>query len=185
VNKFKNRLAGFYSIALFTLIYHEGIAHNQEGMTGWITRMEKQGFKNYSNKLEASQLKDISDYFKKFLFQLDQNGNLIEGWLYQVRKSFNGKFLLPESSFGKDIPAIKGINPGVILPDEKSQWGMGKGGFMSGKPTPKDVDVTFSEFITEFIKSENFPKEEQMAYSATTELMAQLYNTITVKQSVS
>ena len=183
VKKFKNRLAGFYSIALFTLVYHKGISFNEEGISGWITRMEKQNFNQYSKKFEGSQLKDINDYFKNFLFQLDQNGNLIEGWLYQIRKSFNGKFLLPETSFGKDIPSIQSINPGVILPDAKSQWGMGKGGFMGGKPTPKDIADTFDEFITEFIKIENFPKENQ-AYSATTELMAQLYNTITVKQAV-
>jgi|UniRef100_UPI004049ADD3 hypothetical protein len=184
VNKFKNRLAGFYSIALFTLVYHKGIQYNQEGMTGWISRMEKQNYSQYSNKLEASQLKDISDYFKKFLFELDVNGNLKEGWLYQIRKSFNGKFLFPETSFGGDLPAIESINPGVILPDEKSQWGMGKGGFLGGKPTPKDVSETFDEFISAFIKVENFPKEDQLAYSALTELMAQLYNTISQKQAV-
>jgi hypothetical protein len=182
--KFKNRLAGFYSIALFTLVYHNGIEFNKEGISGWIARMEKQGFQNYSNKFEANQLKDISDYFKKFLFQLDQNGNLIEGWLYQIRKSFSGKFLFPEYAFGKDMPAIGSINPGVILSDEKSQWGMGKGGLFGGKPTPKPVAESFDDFIKEFINSENFPKEEQMAYSASMELMAQLYNTISLKQAV-
>ena len=180
-DKLKNALAGFYSIGLFTLVFHGGMNPDQEGITGWIERMKQQNFSNYANRFDAAQLKDLNDYFRKFLFQLEKDQKLTEGWLYQVRKSFTGKFLLPENSFGADLPTITSMNPGVLLPDEKSQWGMSKGGMMS-KPAPKKVAESFDDFIKEFIKQDNFPKESQMAYSPSMELMAQLYNTISSLQ---
>ena len=178
--KFKNRLAGLYSVALFTLIYHGGISMDKEGMTGWLVRMEEMKFLNYKDKITQKDRNEINDYCKKFLFSFDKNGKLVEGWLYQLRKSINGKFLLPATSFGQDISSIQKINPANILDDQKSQWGMGKNLF--GRPSPKEAADSFNDFVKEFINPDHAPKNTQYADSPKMELIAQLYNTITVLQ---
>lgn len=180
-NKFKNALAGFYSICLFTLAYHHGMEEKQEGITGWIERMKQQGFDKYENKISNDERIDLNDYMKKFLFEKDSNGSVSKGWLYQIKESFNGYFLLPDSSFPLDLNGIMAVNPGCLLPDEQSKWGLGKGPF-GGKKSPKKVNETFNDFIDEF-------KEEKhhvnlSGKTGKEDLLAHMYNTITAKQAI-
>ena len=85
--RFKNNLTGLYSIALLTLIYHQGI-DNVEGMSGWIARMNKMKYNNYVNTIDEKFKKDLTDYFKAFLFNKDKNtGTILSGWLYQIKNS--------------------------------------------------------------------------------------------------
>jgi len=178
---FKNRFTGFYGIALFTLVNLEGIEKDKEGITGWLNRMSVMEHKQYENTFSDLDKKQINAYFKAFLFNRE-SGQISDGWLYQIRNSFTGKFLLPNSSFDKDFSVIQKINPGVLLDDEKSQWGMGKTLF--GKPSPKNADDSFNDFIDDFIKEENFPKESQNVEGAKMKLIAQLFNTISNKQQI-
>ena len=178
--KFKNALAGFYSLSLFTLAYHHGMEPNQEGITGWISRMKAQSFTMYDNLISNDEKKDINDYMKKFLFEKDENGNISQGWLYQIKQSFVGNFLLPESSFPMDLNGIMAVNPGCLLPDDESKWGMSKGnGFIS--PKPKKVEDTFDDFINEFKEEKNF---ENLDGTGKEKLLAHMYNTIAVKQAI-
>ena len=111
-----------------------------------------------------------------------ESGQISEGWLYQIRNSFAGKFLLPNSSFDKDFSVIQKINPGVLLEDEKSQWGMTTSW---GKPKPKDVEDSFHEFVGELIKPENQKIDDnQNVEGAKMKLMAQLFKTISKKQQI-
>ncbi len=179
---FKNRLTGFYAIALFTLVNLEGSDKDKEGLSGWLNRMKLMKYLEFENTFSDLDKKQINAYFKLFLFNKDST-LINDGWLYQIRNSFTGKFLLPNSSFDKDYTAIKKINPGVLLDDEKSQWGMGKPAF--GKPSPKDVAQSFNDFIDEFIKEENIKiKDSQNIEGAKMKLMAQLFKTISQKQQV-
>ena len=159
------------------------MAKDKEGITGWMRRMSEQKFTMYENQIETADKKEINDYMKKFLFEVDNNGNLIKGWLYQVRDSFNGKFLLPQTSFPTDLQGIKAINPGCLLPDDVSKWGMKKSGsFGFGGPKPKDVADTFDDFIDEFKEEHNFASDEFT--SGKDRLMARIYKTITRLQKV-
>ena len=150
-------------------------------MTGWLNRMSFMKYKEYENTFSDLDKKQINAYFKAFLFNRE-SGQISDGWLYQIRNSFTGKFLLPNSSFDKDFSVIQKINPGVLLDDEKSQWGMGKPYF--GKPSPKTAAESFNDFIDDFIKEENFPKESQNVEGAKMKLIAQLFNTISKKQQI-
>jgi hypothetical protein len=179
---FKNRLTGFYAISLFTLVNLEGIDKDKEGLSGWLNRMKAMRYMEFENTFSDLDKKQINAYFKAFLFNKDSD-LINDGWLYQIRNSFTGKFLLPNSSFDKDYIAIKKINPGILLNDEISQWGMGKS--LIGKPSPKDVGQTFNDFIDEFIKEENIKIEDsQNIEGAKMKLMAQLFKTISRKQQV-
>lgn len=180
--KLKNALAGFYAVSLFTLDFHGGMSPNAEGITGWIERMKLQSFNMYDNLINADAKKDINDYMKKFLFGIDKDGKLQKGWLYQLKDSFTGSLLLPDDSFPNDLSAIKAINPGCLLPDDKSKWGMSKGGMVSG-PKPKKVGESFDDFIEEFKKESNFADGGKYT-EAKDKLLAHIYNTITSLQKV-
>ncbi len=168
--KFKNALPGLYSIALLTLVFHQG-ADNKEGMSGWINRMIKMKYSEYENVIDDQSKKDITDYFKSFLFSKD-GSNVIDGWLYQLKNSFNGHFILPPTAFAKDWPSIVKINAGELLEDDISRWGR-----------KKDAGDCANTFIDQFIGSKVNP--EQIPTGVPKEkLLAQLYNTISILQKV-
>jgi len=169
--QFKNALPGLYSIAYLTLVFHQG-AENKEGMSGWIDRMVKMKYKEYENVIDEQSKKDITDYFKSFLFYKDSSGNVNDGWLYQIKNSFNGHFILPNTAFAREWSSIVKINAGELLEDDISRWGRKKD---AGECANRFVD----EFIAMQIKSEQVPtgvpKEK---------LLAQLFNTITKLQNI-
>ncbi len=168
--KFKNALPGLYSIALLTLVFHQG-ADNKEGMSGWINRMVKMKYSEYENVIDDQSKKDITDYFKSFLFS-KEGSNVKDGWLYQLKNSFNGHFILPPTAFAKDWSSIVKINAGELLEDDISRWGR-----------KKDAGDCANTFIDQFISSQVNP--EQIPTGVPKEkLLAQLYNTISTLQKV-
>jgi hypothetical protein len=155
-----------------TLTYHQG-ADNIEGISGWMARMSKMNHKDYEGQIDELSKRDLTDYFKSFLFSKDKDGYILDGWLYQIKNSFNGKFLLPSSSFARDWKAINNIAPGELIEDQVSKWG-------------KSQDSSANKFVDEFIKqASNLKKDEQFPTGMPKEkLVAQLYNTITELQKV-
>ena len=180
IDKLKNALAGFYSIALMTLVFHKGANENTEGITGWIDRAKKSAeVGDAFDDLDKSSKENINNYFKSFLFSLDANGAVQDGWLYQVKSSFNGHFLLPEMAFGSNLQQIENINSGALLPDAKNQWANKKGPFGLFSKAPSDI------FVERFIEQRNSVEDAQGKKTVAKErLIAQLYNTVTTLQAV-
>jgi hypothetical protein len=174
--QFKNALPGLYSIALLTLVYHNGL-ETKEGMSGWIDRMKRMKYVEYENAIDDQCKNDLTDYFKSFLFN-KKDGKIIPGWLYQIKNSFNGHFLLTPTSFSTDLAKI---NAGDLLEDEKSKWALEKS--LLGITKKLDAGGCSNKFIDNFIKSEVRP-EQYPTGEAKERLIAQLFNTITSLQKV-
>jgi hypothetical protein len=170
---FKNKLPGMYAIALLTLTYHQG-ADYAEGISGWMARMKHMKYLDYDNQIDEQCKRDLTDYFKSFLFH-KKDGYIEDGWLFQVKNSFSGKFMLPASAFARDWKAITNINPGELIEDERSQWGK-----------KKDAAFCSNKFVDEFINQKDNLKEDIQAPTGIPKekLIAQLYNTITKLQDV-
>lgn len=168
----RNNMAGMYSIALLTLTYHQG-AREVEGISGWMARMKHMKFLDYDNQIDEMSKRDLTDYFKTFLFSLNKDEYIQDGWLYQIKNSFNGKFLLPASSFARDFKAIEKINPGMLLDDDSAQWGR-----------KEDAAGCSNLFVQEFIKQATLlDKDQQFPTGVPKEkLIAQLFNTISALQ---
>jgi hypothetical protein len=172
--KFKNNLAGMYAIALLTLTYHEG-AKNPEGISGWMARMKAMKYLDYEGSIDEMSKRDLTNYFKAFLFNLNKDGYVEDGWLYQVKNSFNGKFLFPSTAFAKEWKAINSINPGELIDDDQSRWGK-----------KKDASDCCNIFVKEFIgQKDKINKDKQVPTGMPKEqLIAQLYSTITQLQAI-
>jgi hypothetical protein len=169
----KNKLPGLYAIAMLTLTYHQG-ADNTEGISGWMARMNKMKYFDYDNQIDELSKKDLTNYFKTFLFHKDKNGYVVDGWLYQIKNSFNGNFLLPSSSFAKDWKTITQINPGELLEDDAHKWGK-----------KKDAADCANKFVDVFINQATSIKDEQFPTGSKKEkLIAHLYKTISELQQV-
>jgi hypothetical protein len=170
-NRIKNSLAGFYSIALMTLTFHKAAPPEQEGITGWLNLAKQFGYDDYKD-IDAQSKMNLTKFFKTFLFSLDKDGLVEPGWLYQIRDSFNGKFLLPSTSFAKEWKAIEKINAGELLPDSQSQWGK-----------KKDAKECAQTFAKEFGKQKGGIQDDQGVVPKE-RLIAQLHNTISFLQNL-
>jgi hypothetical protein len=170
-SRLKNAFAGFYSIALMTLTFQKAVSENAEGISGWLQLAKQFGYDGYSD-LDAQSKLNITNYFKTFLFSADKSGQIVNGWLYQLRDSFNGKFLLPEIAYAKQWSAIEKINAGTLLPDVENQWGK-----------DKNADKCAQIFATEFGRQKDSLKEGQ-GKETKEQIIAQLFNTISSLQKI-
>jgi len=169
----KNKLPGMYSIALLTLTYHQG-ADNIEGISGWMARMREMKYKDYEGQIDELSKRDLTDYCKAFLFSKDKAGHIQDGWLYQIKNSFNGKFLLPSTSFVRDWKVITQVNAGELLEDDAHKWGK-----------KKNAAECANKFVDEFINQAGKLSNEQYPTGSKKEqLIAHLYKTITELQNV-
>ena len=96
----------------------------------------------------------------------------MNGWLYQIRDSFNGKFLLPDLAYAKQWSAIEKINAGTLLPDAENQWGK-----------DKNADKCAQQFAKEFGNQKDSVKEGQ-GKETKERIIAQLFNTISSLQKL-
>ena len=167
----KNAFAGFYSIALMTLTFQKAAPENAEGISGWLQLAKQFGYDGY-NELDAQSKLNITNYLKTFLFSMDKSGHVVNGWLYQIRDSFNGKFLLPDLAYAKQWSAIEKINAGTLLPDAENQWGK-----------DKNADTCAQQFAKEFGNQKDSVKEGQ-GKETKERIIAQLFNTISSLQKL-
>lgn len=167
----KNAFAGFYSIALMTLTFQKAAPENAEGISGWLQLAKQFGYDGY-NELDAQSKLNITNYLKTFLFSMDKSGHVVNGWLYQIRDSFNGKFLLPDLAYAKQWSAIEKINAGTLLPDAENQWGK-----------DKNADKCAQQFAKEFGNQKDSVKEGQ-GKETKERIIAQLFNTISSLQKL-
>jgi len=168
----KNKFAGLYSVALMTLTFHKSAQEGAEGITGWIN-LAKRFEKDVFDHLDLQSKLNITNYFKIFLFSLNKSGDIIPGWLYQIKDSCQGKFLLPASSFANQYSQIEKINAGELLPDEESKWGKGK--------NAADCAQIFAK---EFGGKKDSVNQDEQGGEAKEMLIAQLFNTISSLQKL-
>jgi len=167
----KNKFAGLYSVALLTLTFQQGATEGSEGITGWIKLFKQIKEENTFDNLDAQFKINITNYFKSFLFSLNRAGEIIPGWIYQIKDSCNGKLLLPATSFANQYSQIENINAGELLPDEENKWGKGK-----------SADKVRQIFATEFGKQK--VDVDVQGGEAKEILIAKLFNTISSLQKL-
>ncbi|MFZ4589839.1 MAG: tubulin-like doman-containing protein [Ignavibacteria bacterium] len=92
----------------------------------------KCNLKDYS-ALTTESVKYIDEYIKSFSFHYSKEGNIVPGWLFQVKNSVNGDFLFNPKAFSSSVKELSHFNFGELLKDEKFQFEK-DGKFIKGKP---------------------------------------------------
>ena len=64
--------------------------------------------------------------------------------VFQIKNSFNGHFILPNTAFAKDWGSILKINAGELLEDDISRWGRRKD---AGECANKFVDELINDGV--------------------------------------
>lgn len=159
--EFKKCMTGFYSTALFTLISHNGMVPDSDGIHMWLEHIRKANQSFPGNDVTIDFKLDLTTYFRDFLHS---NNPDKKSWLYQLKNSFSGKFLFPEEAFQN----LTELNPGFhLFEDDAGKWAYHRN--ILGSIKPDSQNVAYDKFVREFVRSfdenniRNFGSEELMA----------------------
>lgn len=167
---FMNKLGAMFSLSHVILAKHEA-AFGRQGIKGLLDRFRKQNINDY-NALTNEQAAEIDKYFKLFAYNIDNMGNLIPGWIYQINASAgSGKFMFRPDAF-PDRSGIKNVDPGNIFVDERHKW---------------DKSIIsrsrYDHFIDKIVADDRCqPKEKQKVNTVKERFLAHIYNGITIAQ---
>lgn len=84
--------------------------------------------------LSTENVRDIDEFIKSFSFHYDKDGNIVPGWLFQIKDTVNGNFLFNPKAFSTNIKELKEFHFGKMLTDEKFQFARKGKIFGEGNP---------------------------------------------------
>jgi hypothetical protein len=169
---FMNRIGAFFAFA-HIIINAENGGMGQNGTENLIKKFSEFNTADYVN-IPSREAKDIDEYLKSFAFHYDSRGNVIPGWLFQVRQSVSGPFLFQTDAFSANQKQLMDFHFGKLFTDEAHQFARkGKLGFGSGNP--------YEEFCQVILKEPGVrPSAEKQKVERPNEMfLAHTYNTLT------
>jgi len=170
-NDFMNRLGALYALGLIVINHEKGGA-GQNGVLNLVKKFQEFGTPDYVN-LPQDDARDIDDYLKAFAFTYE-GGEIVPGWLLQVRETVRGSFLFSADAFSTNYKQLQGVHFGKLFDDESHQFAKkGKLGFGAGDP--------YNEFCNVILKDQTVkPSPEiQKVERLNEHFLAHTYRTLT------
>lgn len=166
---FARKFGAFVSFMHLALTINKG-ASGDDGVMGFLDRLEKQSIHNYSS-LEEDYTRDLNEYLT--LFGYDINNNIfIPGWLYQVRSTVSGKFVLNDSAYTRDKKELSKFDAGTIFSEKDYHW---------DKPR---MGSSYETFVKTLLDKDTEPIEEQHCSETKEKFLAHVYNAIKISQKI-
>ena len=169
--EFMNKLGTFLAFAHIIINSEKG-GFGENGAENLVKRFKEYGTDDYLN-LSANEAKDIDDFMKAFAFNYDNKGNVIPGWLTQIRQSVDGIFLFHNDAFSTNHNQLKEFNFGQLFYNHEEYQFAKDGRFIKGKPYE-----IFRKTIQED-KSIKPNVEKQKVERLNERFLAHTYNTLT------
>lgn len=164
-----NKMGAFLAFSHIILNAEKG-GFGQNGTENLVKKLKEYDTLDYVN-LSVEDAKDIDEYVKSFAFNYDTKGNVIPGWLFQVRQSVDGPFLFQTDAFSMNQKQLKDFHFGRLFVNEayhfpKKRFGAGDPYEEFRNTIQKDTDVRWSA-------------ETQKVERLNEKFMAHAYNTLT------
>lgn len=165
-----NRFGALYALA-HIVVTHEKGGLGENGAENLMKKFAKFGTPDYLNMPQAD-LRDIDDYLKGFAFTFDK-GDVVPGWLVQVRQTVIGNFMFRGDAFTANAKQLQGFHFGKLFDDEAHQFA--RKGRLFGEGDP------YQEFLDTFLKDASVKPdpERQRTERLNERFLAHAYNTLT------
>lgn len=173
VKEFMNKLGAFFAFS-HILINAEKGGFAQNGTENLVKKFKEFNIPDYIN-LSADDAKDIDEYVKAFAFNYNTGGQVIPGWLFQVRQSVDGLFLFNVDAFSLNQKQLNKFNFGKLFTDDKYQFAKKK---LIGSPDIEDAYQAFRDVIQKDASVKPSP-ERQNVERLNERFLAHTYNTLT------
>ena len=168
---FARKFGAFVSFMHLALSKNKG-ARGDNGVKGFLNQLKSQNIHHY-NSLEDQYTSELNDYLKQFGYSIDQNA-FVPGWLYQVRSTVPGKFVLDDKTYTHNLNELEKFDAGMIFTEKDYHW-TGAGSFLGD---------SYNTFVKELLEVETEPKEEQHCSGTNEKFLAHIYNAIRDSQKI-
>lgn len=171
-----SRLGSLYALAHIVVSREKG-GEGQNGTENLVKKFAKFGTVDYVN-LPQADLRDIEDYLKGFAFTFDK-GEVVPGWLFQLRETVHGSFLFRTDAFSANAKQLMAFNFGKMFEDEAHQFARkGKLGLGEGDPYQEFLDTLLKDTA---VKPDS---EKQRTERLNERFLAHAHNTLTKLYSI-
>ena len=168
---FARKFGAFVSFMHIALTKNDGAGANN-GVKGFLKQFEEQSIHKYSS-LDDQYTKDLNEYMHYFGYKMDSN-NFVPGWLYQIRDSINGKFILEDGTYSKDAKQLEGLDIGTLFSEEQYHW---EGGRWMGA-------TRYDTFVKELVDPICEAKPDQQCSNLNEKFLAHIYNALKKSQKI-
>lgn len=112
--EFMNKLGTFLAFSHIILSHEKG-GFGECGTDNLVKILAREfNIHDYTN-LQTSDSKDIDAYLKSFAFNFDSKGNVIPGWLFQVKETAGNPFLFNSDAFSLNQKQLKEFDFGKLF----------------------------------------------------------------------
>lgn len=173
---FEQKLGNFLSFAHVVLSRYRGA---QEGISGTIELLNdfRQRKVDQYSAMPDEQARNIDSYLQDFAYRFN-NGNMIPGWLHQVRNSVSSSpFIFSDEALSKEAGILSKMDAGGVYKDDKYNWA--SPGLIGSKEVKR-----FDNFL-EKVKKPTHEIKEQQGTALKEKFLAHMYNAIIESQKTS
>lgn len=162
-NLFREKFGNFVSLMHLVLTINDG-ALGHDGTKLLLDRIGE-STSDYSS-IEKQFTTLLTEYFRMFGYRMD-GSSFDAGWLYQLKSSFNGKFVLDDSAYTSNPKELKKLDAGKLFTEKENHW---DSSFTSG---------TYNSFIKILKDDDTKPNiDRQNVETIQEKFIAQIYNAI-------
>lgn len=172
---FEEKLGSMLSLAHLILSLYKGAQEGVDGTIEFIKDLQRRKVDKYSS-LPDEQTRLLDTYLKEYAYAI-QDGQLVPGWLHQVRSTIDGSFIFSDNALAPTVEALQNVDPGDIYKDDKYNWATS--GLLGSK-----ADKRLNKFI-EVLKSDASAPTEQQGDSLKEKFLGNIYNAIVKTQKES
>ena len=170
---FVKKFNSFYRFMHMVLSVGMGASGENNGVKAFQVRLNKNNIKDYDT-LSTEFMADLNKFMRMFGYSINPNNNKFNsGWIYQIKNSFEGKFVLENSSFTTEIKELGSkFNFGKLYSDDHEfNW---KDGSLIGSNDGADWADEVVKKLLEVKPSTN----AQILNNKKEEFIAHIYNAL-------
>lgn len=172
---FEQKLGTLLSMAHLILSRYGGSREGTDGTIEFIKDLKNRNVDTYAS-LPDEQTRLLDTYLKEYAYTI-RDGQLVPGWLHQVKSTIDGAFIFSDEALSLDPGVLQKVDPGAIYNDDKYNWQTS--GLLGSK-----ADKRLSKFI-DVLKSDVSAPTEQQGESLKEKFLGNIYNAITKTQKES
>ena len=161
---FARKFGGFIALMHLVLTTNHG-ANGDDGVKGLLGRMSE-ATQAYTS-LDTQFTEKLTKYFQSFGYVFDSE-SFKSGWLYQIKNTVNGKLVMDDGAFTRNLKELRKLEPGNLFSQPEYKWDTSN--MMSSD--------TYSPFIKLLKEQDTEPKDEQNVSDINEKFIAHLYNAI-------
>ena len=148
-------------------------AFGDNGIDSLLVRFKKMNIQSYES-IQKVYKDDLNDFIKSFGYYFDGT-EFVPGWIYQIKSSVSGNFILEDHAYTKSEKDLEKIEIETLLADKEHHWKTPRGPLIGSTKNDDRWD-----WFTKLLSDQELSAKPEQYCSETHEMFkAHIYNGLT------